>query len=60
MESYYNMSYEDLCALLIKEEEYLVTLALCPEGVNGEAFKYQQEIVDAIYEAIEWFQDLYR
>ena len=60
MEDFSNWSYEDLCYKLDEEEEYLVTLALCPAGVMSEAFKRQQEIVDALYDELERRADLYR
>lgn len=60
MEDFSNWEYEDLCYKLAEEEEYLSILALCPAGVTGEAFKIQQEIVDAIYDELERRADLYR
>lgn len=60
MEDFSVYCTEDLYYTLAQEEEYLVTLALCPAGVNSEAFKRQQEIVDAIYDEVERRKDLYR
>lgn len=57
---YANYPIEDLYYFLEEAEAELVTLALCPEGIETEGFAEKQATVDAIYDEIERRKDLYR